>query len=50
MELARLIARAMQYDGTIGWDASQPDGAVRKPLNISKLNRLGWKATTQLAK
>ncbi len=41
-ELARLIARIIGYHGTLSFDASKPDGTMRKLTDVSKLHALGW--------
>ncbi|MFD7443115.1 GDP-L-fucose synthase family protein [Streptomyces sp. NPDC059909] len=41
-ETAELVAEVVGYQGTIEWDAEQPDGAPRKLLDISRLTALGW--------
>ena len=33
------------YNGEIKFDSDKPDGAIRKILDSSYLNRLGWKYT-----
>src|SRR6185312_14240382 len=43
-ELALLIKKIVGYPGKIGHDTSKPDGTPRKLMDVSKLNRLGWKA------
>lgn len=48
MELARLVAGVVGYDGEILTDPSKPDGTPQKLLDVSKLNKLGWKAHTAL--
>lgn len=47
-EFAKLIAGIVGYQGKIEFDASRPDGAPRKLLDVSKLTALGWKAKTPL--
>jgi GDP-L-fucose synthase len=42
-ELARCVARAVGYEGEITFDTSRPDGAPRKLLDSSRLQKLGWK-------
>ena len=32
----------MGYQGAIKWDASKPDGTLRKLTDVSKLHALGW--------
>ena len=41
-ELSQLVAKAIGFEGTIEFDASKPDGTMRKLLDVSKLHRLGW--------
>jgi GDP-L-fucose synthase len=41
-ELARMVAEAVGYSGTLVTDSSMPDGAPRKLMDSSRLNRLGW--------
>ncbi len=48
-ELARLVGQTVGYDGRIVFDASKPDGTPRKLLDVSKLRKLGWSASTPLA-
>jgi GDP-L-fucose synthase len=48
-ELAMLIAQVVGYKGRIVCDASKPDGAPRKLLDISRLTSLGWKPRISLA-
>ena len=47
-ELAKLISSIIGYEGEIVWDPSKPDGTPRKLLDVSKLNKLGWLAKTNL--
>lgn len=42
-ELASLIADTVEYRGEICWDASKPDGMLRKCLDTSKLTEMGFK-------
>ncbi|MBM4230103.1 MAG: GDP-L-fucose synthase, partial [Gammaproteobacteria bacterium] len=37
------------YEGVIDNDPSKPDGTPRKLMDCSKLNALGWTATTELS-
>ena len=43
-ELARLVAGVTSFHGRITFDASKPDGAPRKLMNVSRLSALGWQA------
>ena len=47
-ELARLVARVVGYDGEFRYDASKPDGMMRKLLDVSRIAELGWRASTSL--
>jgi GDP-L-fucose synthase len=42
------VAAAVGYTGEISFDTSRPDGAPRKLLDVSRLARLGWRATIRL--
>ena len=48
-ELSELVAKTIGYTGTIRWDAEKPDGTPRKLLDVSKLERLGWRYKTELS-
>lgn len=41
-ELAELIQEATGFRGNIEWDSSKPDGMLRKCLDVSKLQQLGF--------
>lgn len=47
-ELAQAIARVVGYEGELCFDASKPDGAPRKLLDIGRLRALGWSASIGL--
>ena len=47
-ELAFKIANLYEYKGEINWDLNKPDGTLRKILNTTKINKLGWKCNTSL--
>jgi GDP-L-fucose synthase len=47
-ELAELIAHVLDYDCEIVFDATKQDGTPRKLLDVSRINALGWKASTSL--
>ncbi|MBK7657374.1 MAG: GDP-L-fucose synthase [Betaproteobacteria bacterium] len=47
-ELAEIMARVTEFQGRLIFDASKPDGAPRKLMDVSRLERLGWKAQIQL--
>ncbi|SPP94169.1 bifunctional GDP-fucose synthetase: GDP-4-dehydro-6-deoxy-D-mannose epimerase and GDP-4-dehydro-6-L-deoxygalactose reductase [Bradyrhizobium vignae] len=47
-DFARVVADVIGYRGEITFDTSRPDGTPRKLLDVSRLARLGWCATTSL--
>lgn len=47
-ELAETVARVTGFQGRLLFDASKPDGAPRKLMDVSRLARLGWTATIPL--
>ena len=47
-ELAELIKDIVEYGGEIVYDTTKPDGTPQKLLDVTKLNRLGWKARISL--
>jgi len=47
-DFARLVAEVVGYEGEFVFDASRPDGAPQKLLEVSKLSALGWRARTPL--
>jgi GDP-L-fucose synthase len=47
-EFARVVAAVVGYTGEISFDPSRPDGTPRKLLDISRLAKLGWRASTSL--
>lgn len=48
-ELALTIKNIIGYNGVLKFNTSKPDGTPRKLMDVSKLNSLGWKHTTDLA-
>ena len=48
LELAKIIKRVVGYNGEIVLDSTKPDGTPRKLLDVSRLERVGWKASIQL--
>lgn len=47
-ELAELIAQAVGFEGSLIFDTSKPDGTMRKVMDVSRIQDLGWRATTSL--
>jgi GDP-L-fucose synthase len=48
VDLARLIADVVGWDGEYVFDPKMPDGVMRKLLDVSRMRDLGWQATTSL--
>jgi GDP-L-fucose synthase len=47
-ELVETVAKVIGYQGEIIFDISKPDGTPRKLMDVSRLERLGWKAKMSL--
>lgn len=47
-ELAETIAKVTGFAGTLTFDASKPDGAPRKLMDVSRLRSMGWEASIDL--
>ncbi|HXA14834.1 MAG TPA: GDP-L-fucose synthase [Opitutaceae bacterium] len=47
-ELTETVATVTGFKGKITWDASKPDGTLRKLMDGSKLAALGWRASLGL--
>lgn len=47
-ELANKIKEAVGFKGEIRWDASKPDGTMRKLCDVTKLHSLGWHHTVEI--
>ena len=47
-ELALIISKIVGYRGKIEYNPSMPDGTPQKLLDVSRLNKLGWKYKTEL--
>jgi GDP-L-fucose synthase len=46
--LAELVTEITGFTGTLVFDASKPDGTMRKLSDVSKLHNLGWRHKTSL--
>ena len=49
-ELAKAVSSAVGYQGVISFDPTKPDGAPRKWMDSSRLNKLGWKAQVDIGR
>jgi GDP-L-fucose synthase len=47
-ELAKLIKNIIGFHGEIEFDSTKPDGTPRKLLDVSQINKLGWKYKIEL--
>jgi GDP-L-fucose synthase len=47
-ELAETIKEVTAYEGKIVFDTSKPDGTMRKLMDSSRINHMGWTAKTEL--
>tara|TARA_R110002033_G_scaffold170585_1_gene213441 strand:- start:9672 stop:10631 length:960 start_codon:yes stop_codon:yes gene_type:complete len=48
-ELVEAVAKVVGFDGDIVFDATKPDGAPRKLMDVSRLSALGWNASIELS-
>lgn len=48
LDLAKLIAKVVDYKGDFSFDKSKPNGTPRKVLNVDKLQNTGWQYSTSL--
>jgi GDP-L-fucose synthase len=47
-ELAEMVKEIVGFDGKIVFDTSKPDGTPQKLLDVSRMDKLGWKAKITL--
>jgi len=47
-ELAMLITEIVGFKGKIEYDSSKPDGTPQKLLDVTRINKIGWKHKTLL--
>ncbi len=48
-ELAAMIAGKLGFKGELTFDTSKPDGTMKKLLDVSRVNSLGWKHQIELS-
>lgn len=48
LELAQLVAKITGYEGRIVTDPTKPDGTMRKLMDVSRLEEMGWRASIRL--
>ncbi|MEW6258286.1 MAG: GDP-L-fucose synthase [Thermodesulfobacteriota bacterium] len=47
-ELAEMVRDVVGFEGDVVWDSGKPDGMPRKWLDVSRMNRLGWRPKVAL--
>lgn len=47
-ELAHTVKEVVGFQGSLRFNTDMPDGTPRKVMDVSHINRLGWKAETSL--
>ena len=47
-DLLELIKNIACFNGEVIWDKTKPDGTLRKVMDVSKINNLGWEPKTSL--
>lgn len=47
-ELVETVAKVVGFEGDIKFDATKPDGAPRKLMNVDRLKALGWESSVSL--
>lgn len=48
-KLAEITSKVIGFKGEIAFDSTKPDGMPQKLLDVSRLNRLGWKQKISLS-
>ena len=47
-ELVETVAKVVGFEGEVKFDATKPDGAPRKLMNVDRLKSLGWEYSVSL--
>jgi len=47
-DLSSIISDVIGFKGKVYWDETKPNGTFRKLLDVSKINKLGWKHKIEL--
>lgn len=47
-EIAALVKEVVGFEGTIVFDSTKPDGMMRRLVDVTKIQALGWKASMPL--
>jgi GDP-L-fucose synthase len=48
LNLAEIISKEIGYNGSIRFNSDYPDGTMRKVMDTTRINDLGWKPSTTL--
>ena len=47
-EMAQTMKQVVGYKGKLTFDTTKPDGTLRKLIDVTRLNNMGWEYTTDL--
>ena len=47
-EMAETIKLVVGYEGKLTFDATKPDGTLRKLIDVTRLTNMGWKYSVDL--
>ena len=47
-ERSELVVKAVGFEGEVEFDASKPDGTMRKLIDVEKLHSLGWRHKVEI--
>jgi GDP-L-fucose synthase len=47
-EVAQTMKDVVGFDGTFTFDTTKPDGSLRKLIDVSRLENIGWKHSVNL--
>lgn len=47
-ELSEFVVKVVGFKGVVHFDATKPDGTMRKLIDVSKLHRLGWQHKVEI--
>ena len=47
-QLAGLVGEVVGFNGELKFDATKPDGTMRKLMDVSRMKQIGWQAKTDL--
>ena len=47
-DLSLLVKKCVGYEGEVVWDSEKPNGTPRKLMDVSKINKMGWRSSIPL--